>query len=233
MIEMKVENWQVEQSPEQRLGEGWIRAIAEGALDRLEAFCQPRVNSRLLTPGQFTNLDKAADLVAKYKDWFDGCTDFQVEASRVDRIGKRLGISYRFLLRDHEDWYRIEQQLFCTLNDGRVQQLHLLCSGFQRVETNKETIPMDIQEDGGQTPAYDQVLEFLTGPADAGTTCSILTPMVNARLRQMQSGQVLELRVDDPMAKDDIGSWSRLSGNALVKVIEDEGPVIRFFIRKK
>ncbi len=61
------------------------------------------------------NLDKAADLVAKYKDWFDGCTDFQVEASRVDRIGKRLGISYRFLLRDHEDWYRIEQQLFCTL----------------------------------------------------------------------------------------------------------------------
>ncbi len=92
---------------------------------------------------------------------------------------------------------------------------------------------MDIQEDGGQTPAYDQVLEFFTGPADAGTTCSILTPMVNARLRQMQSRQVLELRVDDPMAKDDIGSWSRLSGNALVKVIEDEGPVIRFFIRKK
>ena len=233
MIEMTVENRQVERSPEQQLGEDWIRAIAEGAPDRLQAFCQARINSRLLTPGQFTNLDKATDLVAKYQDWFEGCSDFQLEASRIDRIGKRLGIFYRFLLRDHDDWFRIEQQLFCTLKDGRVQQLHLLCSGFQRVETDKETIDMDIQEGSGQTPAQDQVLEFLTGPADAGTTCSMLTPMVNARLRQMQSGQVLELRVDDPMAKDDIGSWSRLSGNALVKLIEDEGPVMRFFIRKK
>jgi len=119
VIDTKLENWLVEQSPEQRLGEDWIRAVAEGALDRLEAFCQPRVNSRLLTPGQFTELNKASDLVAKYMDWFEGCTDFHVEASRVERIGKRLGISYRFLLRDHDDWYRIEQDLFCTLKDGR------------------------------------------------------------------------------------------------------------------
>lgn len=155
MIEMNVEHAQVEQSPEERLGEDWIRAIADGALDRLEAFCQPRINSRLLTPGQFTNLDKAADLVAKYEDWFDGCTDFQLEASRIDRIGKRLGIFYRFLLRDHADWYRIEQQVFCTLKDGRVQQLHLLCSGFQLVEVNKETMPMSIHDETGQTPSHD------------------------------------------------------------------------------
>jgi TusA-related sulfurtransferase len=233
MIETQMKDRQVTLSSEQRFGEDWIRAIAEGALERLETFCQPRVNSRLLTPGQFTNLDKAADLVAKYSDWFEGCTDFEVEASRIDRIGKRLGIFYRFLLRDRDDWYRIEQQLFCTLKDGRVQQLHLLCSGFQRVETDMGTNPMDSRKESRQTPTHDEVLEFLTGPADAGMTCSILTPLVNSRLRQMQSGQVLELRVDDPLAKGDIGSWSRLSGNALVKVIEDEGPVMRFFIRKK
>jgi len=92
---------------------------------------------------------------------------------------------------------------------------------------------MTIPKDSGPTPAHDEVLEFFTGPADAGTTCSVLTPMVNARLRQMQSGQVLELRVDDPMARDDIGSWSRLSGNTLLKVLPGEGPVLRFFIRKK
>lgn len=133
MIETIVKGAAVDQSDEQRLGEGWIRAIAEGGLEGLEAFCHPRVNSRLLTPGQFTNLDTAVDLVAKYKDWYDGCTDFQVEASRVARVGKRLGIGYRFLLRDHGDRYRIEQQIYCTLKDGRVQQLHLLCSGFQLV----------------------------------------------------------------------------------------------------
>jgi hypothetical protein len=155
MIDTQVKERQVALSSEQRFGEDWIRAIAEGALDRLETFCQPRVNSRLLTPGQFTNLDKAADLVSKYSDWFEGCTDFEVEASRIDRIGKRIGIFYRFLLRDHDDWYRIEQQLFCTLKDGRVQQLHLLCSGFQRVEANERPAPPDVGPSSMQDAARE------------------------------------------------------------------------------
>jgi hypothetical protein len=133
MLETMIDNGQVTQPLAQQLGEAWIRAIAEGDLARLESLCESRVNSRLLTPGQFTNLDRVADLVAKYQDWFEGCTDFQLEASRIDQIGKRLGIFYRFRLRDRGDWYRIEQQLFCTLKGARVQQLHLLCSGFQLV----------------------------------------------------------------------------------------------------
>ncbi len=51
MIETKPDSKQVERSREQQLGEDWIRAIADGDLDRLQAFCQPRVDSRLLTPG--------------------------------------------------------------------------------------------------------------------------------------------------------------------------------------
>ena len=133
MLETMIDTEQVAQPVEQQLAEAWIRSISEGELARLESLCEPRVNSRLLTPGQFTNLDRVADLVAKYKDWFESCTDFHLEASRIDRIGKRLGIFYRFRLRDGGDWYRIEQQLFCNLKGGRVQQLHLLCSGFQLV----------------------------------------------------------------------------------------------------
>ncbi|HEY5982566.1 MAG TPA: sulfurtransferase TusA family protein [Anaerolineales bacterium] len=233
MIETQVKDRQVTMSSEQRFGEDWIRAIAEGALERLETFCQPRVNSRLLTPGQFTNLDKAADLVAKYSDWFEGCTDFEVEASRIDRIGKRLGIFYRFLLRDRDDWYRIEQQLFCTLKDGRVQQLHLLCSGFQRVETDKEINPMDSQKESGQTPAHDEVLEFLSDAPDTAATCAILTPLIRSKLDEMHSGQVLEVRVNDPAARGDVESWSRLSGNPLLKVVDDDPHLLRFFVKKK
>ncbi len=48
----------------------------------------------------------------------------------------------------------------------------------------------------------------------------------------MQSSQVLEVRVDDPSAKGDIESWCRLSGNTLLKMI-DEGGVLRFFVEKK
>jgi hypothetical protein len=135
MIEMKKENERVARLPEKQLGEEWIRAITEGALDRLEEFCHPKILSRLLLPAGLVTVQTAADLVAEYRAWFGGCTDFKVEASRVGRIGEKFGISYRFLLQDHGDWYRIEQQLYCILNDGHVAQLHLLCSGFQLVRT--------------------------------------------------------------------------------------------------
>jgi tRNA 2-thiouridine synthesizing protein A len=48
----------------------------------------------------------------------------------------------------------------------------------------------------------------------------------------MQSGQVLEVRVDDPTAKGDVEAWSRLSGNALLRMV-DEGKTLRFFVKKK
>ena len=237
MIETRIENKRVADLPEQQLGEDWIRAIADGTLDRLKVFCQQNVNSRLLTPGQFTNLDKAADLVAKYKDWFDGCTDFHVEASRVARVGKRLGISYRFLLRDHGDWYRIEQQLYCTLKEGRVQQLHLLCSGFQLVGLDNQTVPDEVTAEapqaGEQDPARDGLLEFFPEGSDTASTCALLTPMIKSKLGELQSGQVLEVRVNDPQARGDIEAWSRLSGNALLKVVDDEGQILRFFVKKK
>lgn len=228
MLETEIENDRARQLSEQQLGEDWIHAIAEGAPERLERFCEPRVNSRLLTPGQFTNLDNAADLVAKYTDWFAECTDFQVEASRVARIGKRLGIFYRFLLRDQEDWYRIEQQLFCTLKDGRVQQLHLLCSGFQLVGADVQAAP----ETGGQEPSRDALLEFYPATSDTASTCSLLTPMIKSRLSEIRAGQVLEVRVDDPAARGDVEAWCRLSGNTLLKMVDD-GQVLRFFVKKK
>jgi len=232
MMEGQMQAERVEAARPERFGEAWIHAIAEGALDRLERLCSPRLNSRVLTPGQFANLSSAAELVAKYKDWFAECTDFQVEASRVARIGKRLGISYRFLLRDHEDWFRIEQQLYCTLKDGRVQQLHLLCSGFQRVEIEKETIPMNMEKNGGQDRARDALLEFYPEGSDTASTCALLTPMIKARLGEMRSMQVLEVRVNDPAARGDVEAWSRLSGNPILKMVAD-GQTLRFFVQKK
>lgn len=146
MIEMKVTNEDVRNLSEQQLGEQWIRAITGGELDRLEQFCSPKILSRLLLPAGLVTVHNASDLVAEYRAWFGGCTDFKVEASRIGRVGEKLGISYRFLLQDHGDWYRIEQQLYCILKDGRVAQLHLLCSGFQLVGLNEPAAPANVPE---------------------------------------------------------------------------------------
>jgi TusA-related sulfurtransferase len=85
-------------------------------------------------------------------------------------------------------------------------------------------------------PRADATLELL-GTANSGamdgTTCAILTPAIRAKLREMAAGQVLEVRVDDPAAREDLESWSRLSGNALLAAREEPSGVLRAWLRKK
>ncbi len=88
----------------------------------------------------------------------------------------------------------------------------------------------------GAIPPADAVLEMLTlGPAE-GTTCALLTPAIKARLRTLSAGQVLEVRVDDPQAREDLASWVRLSGHELLAVIADGAQgtgMLHFYLRKK
>ncbi|HLO30653.1 MAG TPA: sulfurtransferase TusA family protein [Anaerolineales bacterium] len=91
----------------------------------------------------------------------------------------------------------------------------------------------DAPETEEQDPNRDELLVFHTGASETGSTCAVLTPAIRSKLREMQSGQVLEVRVDDPAARGDIEAWSRLSGNVLLKVVAQAGPELRFFVRKK
>ena len=72
----------------------------------------------------------------------------------------------------------------------------------------------------------DQVLEATSA------TCATLTPLIRARIRQLASGEVLEVLSDDPSARDGISAWCRLTGNELVG--EHESPDgVRYYVRKK
>jgi tRNA 2-thiouridine synthesizing protein A len=77
----------------------------------------------------------------------------------------------------------------------------------------------------------DSVLDMTQIPAAQGAICAVLTPAIRARLREMASGQVLEIRVD-PTAREDIASWCRLTGHELVAEFE-EPQLLRMFVRKK
>ncbi len=83
-----------------------------------------------------------------------------------------------------------------------------------------------------EIPRADGVLEMLGTPQMDGSTCALLTPAIRARLREMAPGQVLEVRVDDPAARDDMAAWTRLAGHELVQTVQ-EGEIIRFFVRKR
>jgi tRNA 2-thiouridine synthesizing protein A len=84
-------------------------------------------------------------------------------------------------------------------------------------------------------PEPDAVLDWLTAETGAtqGTACALLTPAITARLREMGPGQVLEVRVNDPTARDDINAWCRLSGHELLALDVEPPAVLRASIRKK
>ena len=66
-----------------------------------------------------------------------------------------------------------------------------------------------------------------------GQPCGTLEPAMRAELRALASGQVLEVRADDPSARLGVPAWSRLAGHALLATIEEDDRRTRFFLRKR
>jgi tRNA 2-thiouridine synthesizing protein A len=58
-------------------------------------------------------------------------------------------------------------------------------------------------------------------------------PIVKTReaIKQIASGQLLEMLSDDPASEADMKSWARITGHQLVAV-ERESGVLRFLVRK-
>ncbi len=84
----------------------------------------------------------------------------------------------------------------------------------------------------GVPPTPDALLEMLNSGEMAGALCAALTPAIKEKLKPLNSGQVLEIRVDDPAAEGDIAAWCRLSGHQLLAVVR-EGSMLRCYLRKK
>jgi len=72
--------------------------------------------------------------------------------------------------------------------------------------------------------------EVLDAP---GQACTTLTPLIKQRMNSAPSGAVLEVRTDDPAARDAIPAWSRLTGNPLLATIKEDDERTTFLIRKK
>lgn len=89
------------------------------------------------------------------------------------------------------------------------------------------------QPTGSPVLHADAVLEMLGTAGAPGATCAALTPAIKAKLRDLAAGQVLEVRVDDPGAREDIAAWCRLAGHELLAVLDDSTAYTRYLLRKK
>ena len=78
-----------------------------------------------------------------------------------------------------------------------------------------------------QTP---ETKDLLDAP---GASCANLTPLIREHIVELARGEVLEVRSNDPAAREGVPAWSRLTGHPLVHVIEVDAEHTRFFLRRK
>jgi ketosteroid isomerase-like protein len=113
------------------LGNRLVGAIATRDVDALAACFAPDAQFRALVPRGLRERDGAEEATALISSWFADSTELDLVDSRVDEIGDKLHVSYRFAGVEDGEPYVVEQQLFCALSDGRIERADLLCSGFR------------------------------------------------------------------------------------------------------
>jgi TusA-related sulfurtransferase len=81
--------------------------------------------------------------------------------------------------------------------------------------------------DASSAPTADVRMDLV------GQACATLTPLIASRMRELLSDQVMEVISDYPTARSGLASWSRLTGNPIVAIIEDGDGRTRYYLRRK
>jgi hypothetical protein len=114
------------------LGDALVAALAERDFDRLEGTLASDVRMRALIPSGPIDLLGANLAAARFATWFGESDGFELVHSGSDEVGDRLHVFYRLRVkRPGDPWKVIEQHFFCTLDEGRITALDLVCSGFR------------------------------------------------------------------------------------------------------
>jgi hypothetical protein len=110
-------------------GQRFVDAIAHRAWDELATCLDDAVQFRGLTVKGLFSADDRASAASHVRTWFGWLDQLALLSSEVQPMHDRLHISYRF--RAHKDqWYLIEQQAYCSVQDGQIKQIDLVCFGF-------------------------------------------------------------------------------------------------------
>ena len=117
-------------------GAAFVAALAERDFGRLADVLAPGARMRALIPPGPIELHGAEQAAAKFASWFGSAEGFELLRSVTDEVGDRIHVSYRLRVkRTGNPWQVVEQHLFCSLEDGLITALDLVCTGFRPERT--------------------------------------------------------------------------------------------------
>lgn len=206
-------------STNENLGKHFLTALANRDFSQIEAMFQPEVRFRALVPSGIRESASAEGVVGWLKRWFGEADELRMLRSSIDQIADRLYITYRLRLRSANSWEIIEQHVFCRTNDGYIFDMALLCSGFH---ADSSDAPSPHQTNGDNVSHQTQAMVSILGADrfyDAGNRGCADGPLneIARLMRQMSSGQTLEVQALDPSVAGDLPAWCRLAGHEFVK----------------
>ena len=113
------------------VGARLVEAIASRDEAALASCFAPAVELRALVPPGLRERSGAGDAAALFTRWYGKLTELRLVQSRVEELSDRLHIAYRLDVVEDGQPYVVEQQLYCTVADGVIERVDLVCSGFR------------------------------------------------------------------------------------------------------
>ena len=189
----------------------FVEALAARNYRRLFDALARDVRFRFMIPPGPGEVGGAADVAAKYFDWFGDADVIEVEAVLVDPLQDRLSARYRFLLHEREGWKVVEQQTYLDMDElGRITAIDLLCSGFRPVDHEEANVTGTHRFDAGTLSCADGLAQEF-----------------RRRILAIPQGDLLVVTARDPAAKEDLPPLARMMGHE-VRSIEtpDDGRLL-------
>ena len=188
-----------------RTPERFLELLANRDFAGMASTVAPDARARMLLPhGLEEHLGREA-IVGRIESWFGSASEFDVISSSADTVGVRHRLSWRLsLVREHDRREEIEQLAFLDLGPNGIEQLDLLCSGFQKEKAAE-----------GSAHLFDA---GSMGCADG------LAQEFRRRLSEVPVGESISVVVRDPAAKEDLPALARMLGQSVTSIeAHDDG----------
>jgi hypothetical protein len=117
---------------EEPIGPAFAQALAARDFDGLQALLDPEVEFRALTPRRTWEASGDMETVSLFRGWFDEATVIdQVDDVSTHTVGDRRHLAYRFSGHDDDGLFVVEQHVYYSERDGRIDWMRMMCSGFR------------------------------------------------------------------------------------------------------
>ena len=120
------------------VGRELVSALAAQDWARLEGYFAADAHFFAATPSKtpLRERTRAHDAAALLAAWFGDGDPLELVSSTVEPIAGKVHVSYRFRSFEDGAWHLVEQQAFCEVGRDGIERMHLVCSGFQRLESS-------------------------------------------------------------------------------------------------